>query len=237
VGTAVLVGVQLDGLSVGIASFHFAPFPDSAHIREAQLQAIMEVMQTEGCDCVLLAGDANMRKRENTMPEQFGLVDAFTSAGSPPTACYSWDSFENQYHNDSNSYPFRCRFDRVMFGSPSFFGQCAAHLGVRRFSLVGHQPATAECKTHFLSDHFGLCATIDYVACSIPLCEGGSGKATSHQEQAERCLEVRAFCFSQKIKIYPLHPFTATATTTCTHTRIPTLVLPAAVALLQVQRW
>lgn len=143
-GAAVGCTVQIDNELWGILSIHFAPSKNHAPIRKAQLKNIIDLLSTR-CDRLILAGDTNMRKAEDSSIAELGLKDAFYLSNSPKNHQWTWDSHKNPYHN--NSFAFTARFDKILLKG----------WRVHSFELIG---TNAIEKKIFLSDHFGIISKI-----------------------------------------------------------------------------
>jgi endonuclease/exonuclease/phosphatase family metal-dependent hydrolase len=125
---------------------HLPPFGENKEIRAKQLTNMVKFLRPK-TSRIIIAGDMNMRKAENTIVTQLELDDAFILGNSPKSCRFSWDGYKNPFN--SNNYPFTCRFDRVFLQD----------FKVSQFQFVGDTPVTRE-SDHFLSDHFGLLVEI-----------------------------------------------------------------------------
>jgi endonuclease/exonuclease/phosphatase family metal-dependent hydrolase len=144
-----------------VGSCHLAPFNTGAADRMEQMKCAMSMLTNT--DKVIIAGDYNMRKPEDAKFEKtFSLKDAWKEAGSKWQNQYTWDSLDhtaknpetgtyNCYHD--GGFGFKCRFDRIYY---------RGNLSVSNFALVANKPIGGS-KRHFLSDHFGMVATISLV--------------------------------------------------------------------------
>ena len=132
--------------SIIFGSCHLEPYKEGAAIRIAQLKKALDLC-TKG-DVIILAGDYNMRVKEDSKVEALGLKDAWKEAGSDKSHKNTWDSTKNRYHG-IGAYQFTCRFDRIYL---------KGEMDVDDFHLIGDQPLTNPF--HYLSDHFGMIAKI-----------------------------------------------------------------------------
>lgn len=146
VGPAVVAPLRLHGGEQPIyaACAHLAPFADNWPRRARQLARIVEAVPP-GAPLVF-AGDANMREGETGAGDN-GLADAWVAAGSHEAQRWSWNTHVNRYYRDGRKY--QDRYDRVFTRGFSVLG----------FELAGNQPASSS-SSHFLSDHFGILATL-----------------------------------------------------------------------------
>jgi endonuclease/exonuclease/phosphatase family metal-dependent hydrolase len=145
IDAAVAAVAILDGVKTLIASAHLAPFKENGQLRIQQLAQIMSMVESD--QCVIIAGDLNIRQDEATrfLRSQPSLKDASTVMPGALKDKATWDSFVNKYH--SESFEFRSCFDRV-FLSKSW--------DIADYRLVGKSKFGGT----FLSDHFGICTTV-----------------------------------------------------------------------------
>ena len=89
---------------IAIASCHLAPFAQGSFQRQDQIETIVYKASSMP---LIITGDTNMRETEDdTMENQFQLLDAWKVAGSNPTTQYSWDTIDhrnNKRRNDTTS--------------------------------------------------------------------------------------------------------------------------------------
>ncbi|GIL74859.1 hypothetical protein Vretimale_2436 [Volvox reticuliferus] len=123
------------------ASAHLAPFAEFGPVRARQIAAI--VAAAPAGEPLVLAGDFNMREKENAVGTRHSLLDAWVEGGSPVSERWSWNTHVNRYYTEGHKYT--ARYDRVLYRG------CR----ILNFELVGNQPCSRN-KTHYLSDHFGL---------------------------------------------------------------------------------
>ena len=139
-----LVTVELaDG--VRVLTGHLESLAAGAAARRAQLAAVMAALgaaQAEG-QAALFGGDTNLREAE-VSPEA-AACDAWTLAGAPEAARYTWDLVRNRNKVMPDGGRPRARYDRVF----------VAGLSVERLALVGEAPV-AEAGGRWPSDHFGV---------------------------------------------------------------------------------
>lgn len=135
-GCAVLV--SLPGTSLTVANVHLAPGSGAAAVRLAQLQAIVDRVETGG---LLVLGDTNTRTAEEAAIQATGL-----STPRPPRP--TWDGRRNRFHGPSGE--FAAFFTRAFAtGSVDIADQTVRQGGV-----------TAEGHSFHLSDHFALEVTV-----------------------------------------------------------------------------
>lgn len=139
-GAAVGCTIKMEDELWAIISIHLAPSKNMAPIRFAQLKNVVELINSR-CDRVIIAGDTNMRKSENSSISGLGLQDAYYLSNSPKEHRWTWDSYKNPYH--ANSYAFTVRFDKILL----------KQWHVNSFQLIGTKPIE---KGVYLSDHFGI---------------------------------------------------------------------------------
>jgi endonuclease/exonuclease/phosphatase family metal-dependent hydrolase len=132
-----------------VISCHLEPYAEGAAIRQAQLQALTQSLPPNAM--AILAGDMNVRKKEDGIMENLHWKDAWKEAGSIRRHEFTWNSKTNQYHE--GAFQFTCRFDRVYLrNSP----------GVASFKLIanGAIPNDELGECYYLSDHFGILTTV-----------------------------------------------------------------------------
>lgn len=84
------------------------------------------------------------------------------STHHPPIANkFTWNSFVNKYHG-SDAFSFKARFDRIYFHRNATHGDGSPKpcLQVPSFQLVGNEAIVQGSHKFYLSDHFGIAATI-----------------------------------------------------------------------------
>ena len=143
VGPAVCASF-VDGIT--IASMHLQPFPGEVNGQKRVKQ--LQNVRKQGQESFIFAGDANMRNNDATAfrRTESGIIDVHDDLnnGTPPT----WNTYVNKYH--ANSKEYTCNFDRIFLGGRFKAEEC---------HVVCNTPAS-ERPHHFLSDHFGLLATV-----------------------------------------------------------------------------
>lgn len=154
VGIPAVMGISSE---LAAASVHLEPFEEGALKRRAELDAIITASRLEGIPLVI-AGDTNMRDAEDLVAEHsLGLSDAWKTNGSDISTHYTWDTTKhdsgtfNEFYGKSTRQVQR-RYDRVYI-----YG--ANNVAVRSFQLLANTPI-GESQNHFLSDHFGIAATL-----------------------------------------------------------------------------
>lgn len=142
---AVLARVHFSGnKSVVIGSCHLAPFSDGSYSRLETMKVILSQCQPD--DKLLIAGDYNMRQKEDSDFESLGILDAWKEAGADKSKKFTFDCFENKFNPPHAFYhPVHARYDRVYFRG----------LTVDDFQFYANEQVSENPK-HFLSDHFGL---------------------------------------------------------------------------------
>lgn len=136
------------GVTIIIGSCHLAPFANGA---PARLETMQEMLSHVGPgDKLLIAGDFNMRVAEDSSFEALGLVDAWKEDGRVESKKITYNSFRNKFNPPSPIFRnSQGRYDRIYLRGFS----------VTRFDLFANDPLT-ENRAHFLSDHYGLRATL-----------------------------------------------------------------------------
>ncbi|KAL4435626.1 hypothetical protein ABPG77_002589 [Micractinium sp. CCAP 211/92] len=147
-GTAGAAGQEPSLLHcIFFAGCHLEPFADGAPQRLRQIEAALRAVPPRSR--LVLAGDCNMRNFENAGVEALGLADAFQQLGRPQNANFSWNTRVNRYYGEETR-AYTARYDRIYLR-----GLSAAEL--RLVADREHTPGRGD----FLSDHFGLLATVD----------------------------------------------------------------------------
>ena len=153
--------LELGDRTVVIASVHLAPFIEGSDERADQMEELQTAATTAKADALLFLGDTNMRDAEDDEVENdLGLTDVWKVAGASDHNRYSWDtlahdSWQNLFYADTR--PYQQRYDRIYFWNAG--KETSNMLEVSSFALIGNEPV-APSKHHFLSDHFGIAATI-----------------------------------------------------------------------------
>ncbi|KAI7843423.1 hypothetical protein COHA_002901 [Chlorella ohadii] len=124
-----------------VAGCHLEPFAEGADYRLAQINMVMREVPPRAH--FVLAGDTNMRVKENAAVESRGLVDAWQQVGAPRAQAYSWNTQVNHYHGPG-AHEYIARYDRIYVRG----------LEATSYQLVANEPLTDA--GDFLSDHFGL---------------------------------------------------------------------------------
>ena len=150
------------GASLLLGSCHFAPFADGASARMQQMQTMLRYRKTHDSN-FCMAGDFNMRVKEDQKFEALGLRDAWKDAGALHKEKNTWDSCDrtprgavagtgphNAYHG-TEAFQFACRFDRIYLSGEN--------LTTTSFRLFANKPLTNPF--HYLSDHFGMVAQLN----------------------------------------------------------------------------
>jgi endonuclease/exonuclease/phosphatase family metal-dependent hydrolase len=150
------------GASLLLGSCHFAPFADGASERMQQMRTVLHHRKTTDSR-FCLAGDFNMRAKEDLKFEALGVRDAWKDAGAVHKEKNTWDSCDrtprhasvgtgphNAYHG-TEAFQFACRFDRIYLSGEN--------LTTTSFRLFANKPLTTPF--HFLSDHFGMVAKLN----------------------------------------------------------------------------
>jgi endonuclease/exonuclease/phosphatase family metal-dependent hydrolase len=150
------------GASLLLGSCHFAPFADGASARMQQMQKVLHHRKASDSR-FCLAGDFNMRVKEDQKFEALGLRDAWKDTGALHKEKNTWDSCDrtqrgavagtgphNAYHG-TEAFQFACRFDRIYLSGDN--------LTTRSFRLFANKPLTNPF--HYLSDHFGMAAKLN----------------------------------------------------------------------------
>ncbi|MHA2168496.1 MAG: endonuclease/exonuclease/phosphatase family protein [Candidatus Kariarchaeaceae archaeon] len=132
------------------AAAHLIPYNENRKQRMKQLKDIFASLSNRDLP-LLLAGDMNMREDETkSVLEKYVLKDAFLSTSQELNKKFTWNSRINKYHQ--NGKEFVCRFDRVFLRK----------LRLKTFDLVGNENMS-ENIGHYLSDHFGIVISVDFV--------------------------------------------------------------------------
>lgn len=128
-------------------SCHLFPFKNNSSTRFGQLEDILHEVDDDMP--LIIAGDMNMREDETKQVlSSFNVKDAFYLKGSKETK-FTWDSRINRYNE--NSHKFIARFDRIFIRG----------FDISEFRLIGNKPIS-ENNDHFLSDHYGIVAELNY---------------------------------------------------------------------------
>lgn len=145
---AVFVRIQYAGeQSVVIGTCHLPQPKGDAPIRLAKMREMLSHCRSQ--DMVLIAGDFNLRQAEDPDFEALGLSDAWKEAGASNDNRFTWNSFLNKYHENEFLRGRTGRFDRIYFRG----------LALDDFKMCANEQLSAN-RGHFLSDHFGLRATV-----------------------------------------------------------------------------
>jgi endonuclease/exonuclease/phosphatase family metal-dependent hydrolase len=146
--------------TIMVASCHLAPFADSANQR---MQQVEDILSSSSPLPLIVAGDTNMRVKEDYVMEQrLDLKDFWKLAGSHAEHRFTWDTqdhrpagghFNRYYGDDTRQY--HSRYDRIYIHP-----QGALTPTVTSFDLIANDPIPPS-KTHFLSDHFGMEAKVN----------------------------------------------------------------------------
>ena len=150
VGNEFTTRIDISGASKAFTfvACHLFPYKNNIATRLGQLEDILS--QVDKDQPLIIAGDMNMRESETErVLSTFSLEDAFLLKGTKETK-FTWDSKINKYHE--KSHEFAARFDRVLVRG----------LEVSEFALIANRPSS-EIKNHFLSDHYGISAELDFV--------------------------------------------------------------------------
>ena len=132
---------------VAVASNHLAPFGEGANERKNECKSLMRTLSRQ-CNNVVLIGDFNMRQKEDKTIEGLeggGWLDSWKVCGSSKQLKFTWNSFDNLYHN--NGFGFNCRFDRCYMRGDA--------LTTTNFDLMGNVPING-VEGDYLSDHYGI---------------------------------------------------------------------------------
>lgn len=136
---------------VAVASNHLAPFGEGANERKNECTSLMRTLSRQ-CHNVVLIGDFNMRQKEDKTIEGLeggGWLDSWKVCGSSKQLKFTWNSFDNLYHN--NGFGFNCRFDRCYMRGDA--------LTTTNFDLMGNVPING-VEGDYLSDHYGIIVEI-----------------------------------------------------------------------------
>ena len=172
-------------MSFHIASVHLNPSAHAFGRRRQQLERLLQAATNQAAESsanhqfLLLGGDTNLRDSSVTSREEqqqlldSGWLDAWVQAGAQAETQYTWDTvnhlddssssgYWNTYHgNDTNK--MRQRYDRIYFHPYELATQTRNDhrlaINVSSFSLMASRPL-AGTRTLFLSDHFGIRATL-----------------------------------------------------------------------------
>lgn len=146
--------LSFHGTKIVVVSIHLPHTKEAAPFRKQLCQSIIQYIEVHDVDDVILIGDFNMRKDEDTSVEQMagGLTDAWKEIGnSDKKKMFTWNGRDNLYHGPE-SFKFTARFDRCYVRGDK--------IRLREFDLVGNQ--IVEKKGDYLSDHYGM-----FVRCDI----------------------------------------------------------------------
>jgi endonuclease/exonuclease/phosphatase family metal-dependent hydrolase len=139
-GPAVCAHVRINGVMLGLASVHLAPFAEN---REQRIIELTRVLKWCGRERTVIAGDANMRNPEGlrfTFVESAVDVHESLNRGRP----FMWNSYVNIFYRENTQ--ITCNFDRVFAVGAVIPLSCTVRCNT---------PASASAH-HFLSDHFGM---------------------------------------------------------------------------------
>jgi len=134
-----------------VASCHLAPFAEGADERQYEMETLLNSIPNDNNKPIIIAGDTNMRDEEDFD----NMKDAWKLNGQNVSTKYTWDTIDhhpnfNQYYGASTRQ-YQRRYDRVYI-SPN--AKCT------QFDLIANTPI-GNSTTHFLSDHFGIVATLE----------------------------------------------------------------------------
>lgn len=133
--------------TVVIGTCHLMPKKEGAPERLAKTKEMLAHCQPE--DMVLLAGDFNVRQAEDPDYEALGLQDAWKETGSEKSKRFTWNSFLNRYHESEFLRGRTGRYDRIYFRG----------FAIDDFEMCANEEIS-DNRGHYLSDHFGLRATV-----------------------------------------------------------------------------
>jgi endonuclease/exonuclease/phosphatase family metal-dependent hydrolase len=149
------------GTKLIVVSIHLPHTKEAAPLRKRLCRSILQCVETCDADDIILIGDFNMRKDEDTSIEQMagGLTDAWKEVtNSDKKKMFTWNGHENMYHGP-DSFKFTARFDRCYVRG--------GNIRLREFDLIGNQ--TIEGSGDYLSDHYGL-----FVKCDVAVSDASS---------------------------------------------------------------
>ena len=175
-------------VSLHIASVHLNPSARAFGKRRLQLEHLLQAASEQAAAAstdnaprlLLLGGDTNLRdssvpsREEQEQLQDAWWLDAWVQAGSETETQYTWDTvnhlddywsspsrgYWNTYHgNDTNQ--MRQRYDRVYYHhyDARSSNEPALAINISSFGLMANWPL-AGTRTLFLSDHFGIRATL-----------------------------------------------------------------------------
>jgi endonuclease/exonuclease/phosphatase family metal-dependent hydrolase len=161
-GTPSVMGISSSS-ALAVASLHLAPFAEGAPKRKDQLETIINASRRTGMPLItIIAGDMNMRDEEDQDVEQrWRLTDAWKAGGANISTRYTWDTIDhengtfNEYYGASTRQ-YRSRYDRIYVHGAA---AAAKKVEVASFALLANSPI-GTTRNHFLSDHFGIAATL-----------------------------------------------------------------------------
>lgn len=153
-GPAVLARIKFaNHQHVVVGTCHFVHSKEGAVERLAHTREMLSHCVTQ--DMVLIAADFGIRKGEDESFEALNLVDAWKDAGADNRKRFTWNSFRNKYHECEFLRGRTGRYDRIYLRG----------LAVESFELADKQ--VSEEDGHYLSDHFGLRATVTMAGLAI----------------------------------------------------------------------
>merc|ERR1712176_867439 len=119
--------LEENGQQLLVASVHLAPFEDGQNQRKLQMEALLDIAATKSLP-ILIAGDTNMRSKEDeTMEQDLHLLDIWKLSGSKTETEWTWDTIDhrtatggsfNKYYG-ANTRQYRQRYDRMYFKTPT----------------------------------------------------------------------------------------------------------------------
>jgi endonuclease/exonuclease/phosphatase family metal-dependent hydrolase len=149
--------------ALAVAAVHLAPYEEGAPLRKDQLETIINASRRIGRPLItIIAGDMNMRDEEDQDVERrWRLTDAWKAGGANISTRYTWDTIDhengtfNEYYGASTRQ-YRSRYDRIYVHGAA---AAAKKVEVASFALLANSPI-GTTRNHFLSDHFGIAATL-----------------------------------------------------------------------------
>ncbi|KXN89089.1 hypothetical protein AN958_06290 [Leucoagaricus sp. SymC.cos] len=147
-------GKMEDTRIICIANTHLESLESGERMRPMQLEALAEMLKQEYIEGGVVAGDMNsIAKADRPLVRRFGLKDAWRRGDSDPEG-FTWGY---QSLEEDQKYP-AARLDKILY------------LPKRRYKVdepqrigVGLKVHVQEGEDHWVSDHYGLLATLHVV--------------------------------------------------------------------------